>query len=530
MINIVDEPIATVNSIELHITSTGGELTNWQYNLYWGHPDKWVDGTLIANPGEASKLIINQNVAMCTEYGVSVRAKASNGRYVTSDGFKYVKTKGYAEVTSVRNFVIGTDDNVFEWKWNIFNTGYYYDVTIVNAKDDPIVMLCEDEVAKEVGNNLEASGQLTDEQMNALYAAGPGNYEFWVTTKDNKWQEGTNGNILGVSHGTFQIVLSTYTNKLKPEFTDFTITPSGEILKGHTEVTIDYRLQLNPETGEVISGAKAKYGATITKFIVVVGGEDHHLEDVYCEGIAKFTPKISGNVEITITARDSRGYETEVRKTITVTDYEDIQITSANAYRYAGSNKIYLELKGKCYKQPTIICNYTPASEQSWQTKDQVLSCSFIESEHTFTYSGEAFTVDTSSDILVGFLITDGLSAASFTPYIYSSSVITIEGAKVNNIPTAVVDVKGRVNLNGHGVMGYMSTTSVDNAEIDSGIYDTTYDGNSGFLEVIAGPNMKMQRLTVYHNDNPNRYDVWLRFYVNSSFTEWKQFTNKGES
>lgn len=522
MIEIVNEPIATTNSIELHITSTGGELNEWQYNLYWGHPDRWKDCTIMQNPPNPSKIIISENVAMCTEYGISVRAKGSSGNYVTSAGFKYVKTKGHAELISVNNFVIGADDNVLRWRWNIFNPSYYYDVTIVNANGDPVIKVCEDKSAGEVGNNLEASAKLSEEKMNALYAAGVGEYEFWVATKDDKWREGHQGNVLEASGKKIQLILTTYTNKLKPEFTDFTITAPNEILKGYSEVIIDYRLQLDPATGKATNGARAKYGATITEFIVVIEGEDHHLEDVYCEGMVKFTPRISGNLGITITAKDSRGYDTTVTKAITVTDYNPIEITSARAYRFNGSNRIDLELKGMCSRCPSIKYNYALPSTGDWKFDGMgeavVQECAFDSSTFTFSYSGEAFTSDTSEDIRVAFLISDGVTDATFQAYVYSSSIISITGEKDGeNKPI------GRIKMNGHGIMGYVGVGDASNAELDSGIYEITFNGNRGFLEVLASPNMKMQRVTVYHSDDSNRYDVWVRFYTNSRFTNWKQ-------
>ena len=238
-----------------------------------------------------------------------------------------------------------------------------------------------------------------------------------------------------------------------------------------------------------------------------------------CVGIMEWTPDIAGIFTVRVKGTDSRDKSVSIDNPITVTDYEPIGVTLASTSRIGVSNRIKLEMMGTGSKVPTIKFNYTLPSSQVWSLQDDyAVAGACTKTNDGFAYVNEAFSVTSSEDIITKLIVSDGVTAVELMLYIPSSKIISITTEY-----DAGDNLRGKVRINGQGVMAYMGVVNIDDATIDSGIYQTTFNGNPAFLEVLSAPAMKMQRLTLYHEDDSNRYDVWLRFCINSSFTEWKQ-------
>ena len=539
-INVVEQ-VENITSIEIHITSVGGVLTNYQYNILWGESDGWVDCTPIVTDEGYSKIIVNTGVNPLTEYGTLVRARDTSGNYITSEGFAYIKTSGHATFVRAYNFEIGKDESI-KYILKIPRTEYYYSVYVVNADDDPIIQL---------ENNIHAS-QPVDERpkeipldLSMLGSLNLGEYKLTVVTRDGPvTEENPNPNVLASDSTT--ITVTANNEAARPRFTDFTITSSteGGFYENQSAVTIDYRNQ-----------ARGEYGVNIANYIIEV--KDSHevskvrLEDINTVGVVTYYPNEVGDFTIDVEAIDTRGLSTTVSKAIRVEQYKPVKVTSAVASRIDSSERIKVALRGEAYKKPTIKYNYE--FDGVWQLQDPMPvagSVVFNAIDKSFEYNQEAFTATGagSKNINVLLIIDDGISKEQVICWIPSNRVLALHGYKdAQQIPKVRLDVNGRITVNGedNDVVAYAGPTIDLDSTLSAGIYlidnTTTSVSNlpgywrdvstqryiqvAGFLEVMKyelSPIM-MQRVTLYDVGTPADSHCHVRFYTTTGFTAWKQ-------
>lgn len=503
----------TINSITLEIRSTGDNLNNWQYNCFWNKDDSWIDCTL-ESQGSHSTLII-ENLNQCTIYGVSLRAKIENTSTWVTSLHRNIKTKGEAEIKSVNKYTIWETEKM-SWAWSIYDLKYVYDAYILDSNDDPIIAF-ENITVPDTGEALTQEIKLTPEQNNNITELGVSPYKLHINTKDSL------GNIVGMSEENITISMTSDPARLKPIFDDFTITPDQDVKKGFTEVTLDYRFK-----------AMAKDGANIKNYIITINNEEH--QDTSTIGVYSFTPDTAGSNTIQITAVDTKDRCTSVTKYILVDDYESIQINEVNISR----NKPYqqnidITMKVTSYTIPTSLqYTYRKVSNGEWANLQEIGDTGWVPEENN-KYSRTITnlpTIDKIVDILVYLVVGDGISKAYTNPFIYvkSNNIISIN---VSDSGTAIVKV------NEQGIMEYLGKLSdLNNSKKDGGIYvvehntSNTPENNTqnmpennrkGFLEVITSPDMSMERLTVYDTNNNNSYKVFIRFKINSNYTNWEQ-------
>ena len=497
-----------------------GSLSDWQYNLEWGIPDKWTNCTVTHTVNE-DVIEITENVAMCTEYGVSIRAKNSNGQYVTSTGYKYIKTSGHAVLHKLDDFVIGSENEQYtiSWKWDIKNTDYYYDVSILNKNDDLIIKLYEDVQYSQTGDNISKTAPLSVDEVKVLYGAGEGEFQLCATTKSAPTSYGAY--VLAADIQPINVVIGA---GAKPTFTTFDMaykkldgSPSSSVIKGYSQVVINWQDKVTTH-----------WDAEISKYLVEIIGTGGSVAKAEFAGNAHETvcfPDEAGLFYVKVTAIDSSGGATSVEKGVNVQDYKPVRITSVSASR-GENNQVNLEMTGKCYLSPTITYKYNTSQG------DVSGTCTYNPTTNEFSYHGVALTLDTSGNVDVTFTVKDDYTNESATCYIPSNNVLILEQELDNGIKKVRLGVSGRIQQNSLNIMGYVGV--LDDLERTSigGIYEVdentlnfpaSANGTTGFLEVLPSPHMLMQRLTLYHTTDPNRYDIFIRFYVNSNFTAWKQ-------
>lgn len=502
----------TINSITLEIRSTGDNLNKWQYNCLWDKDDSWINGTL-ESQGDYSTLTITKlsespapgkPLNPCTIYGVSLRAKNENtGTWVTSL-HQNIKTKGEAEIKSVNDYTIWETEKM-SWVWSIYDLRYVYDVYILDSNDDPIIAF-ENITVPDKGEELTQEIKLTPEQNNNITELGVSPYKLHVNTKDSL------GNIVGMSEENIKIDMTSDSTRLKPIFDDFTITPDQDVKKGFTEVTLDYRFK-----------AMAKDGATIKNYIITIGNEEH--QDTSTIGVYSFIPDTAGSNTIQITAVDTKERSTSVTKYISVDDYKPIKIDEVTISRNSQNEQnIDITMKVTSYTTPTSLhYSYRKVSNGEWVPLQEIEHGGW-NPEGNNKYSctkTDLDTIDETVDILVYLVVSDGISKAYTNPYyyVYSGNIISITARKVED------KTFGTVKVNEQGIMAYQGNLSDLDNNKDGGTYvvEDTQNNRQGFLEVITSPDMSMERLTVYHTNDNNRYDVFIRFKINSNYTDWKQ-------
>lgn len=262
----------------------------------------------------------------------------------------------------------------------------------------------------------------------------------------------------------------------------------------------------------------------------------------------------SGNLEITVTCTDSRGWSTTVTQTITVLAYSKPKLTAYRLRRKDEVGKlVQLSFNGSISaikadgetntnSLKNVGYYYKKTDESTWSNWNSLLS-STTKSGTTFSFNNqELMELDANQSYDFHILIRDQLNTYSSydlylvltqgTPIIAirkRNSTYNFPRVGINNpTPTEAVDVVGNVKMNGALVLGFVGEVTDNFNNYKSGGY-FNYSGSGasnapaaggGVLEVIVGANgYLIQRFTAFASGTA----LYTRSYIaaNSSWTAW---------
>lgn len=521
----------TANSVYIN-ASASVTCDIWQYSINGG--STWTQFSTTAGTSAAKTITgLSPNVT----YNIKVRArKKSNGLYGTSAGTN-ITTLGGSVLNSVSTLTIDNTSPVLSLNWTVYDADYTHTLVIKNGSTS-VLTITGLTGSKGTNNKTYAftAAQRTT-ILNAMSALASFTATFVLTTYDGFTQVGDASSITAK--------IQTTAANSSPSFTGFTFKDN---LAKTVAVTENNQLFIKAYSQLLVTctAATAKNGATISRYTATIGtvSKSSSTTSISYGAIAS-----SGNLTLTVTATDSRGYTASKSMTITVIDYTDITIDSwlmrrvneveaqtqltfagkLSSVSIDGTAMNTLQSVQYRYKQTTAT------SWSSWYTIGDVEetyggfsyeSAAFITLDARYSYNIQIKAADELSSHTIGFVLNKG------TPLMaYRSQKVGI-----NNVdPQSALDVIGEIMMNGFNVMGFVSELG-DSEELDEmfdlGIYTQHLNANAstdrgypvakaGYLEVLGNPQgYRLHRYTAYDCSG-----VYIRYYYQDSWSSWKTIT-----
>lgn len=521
----------TANSVYIN-ASASVTCDIWQYSIDGG--STWTQFSTTAGTS-ATKTItgLSPNVT----YNIKVRArKKSNGLYGASAGTN-ITTLGGSVLNSVSALTIDATSPVLSLNWTVYDADYTHTLVIKNGSTS-VLTITGLSGSKGTNNKTYAftAAQRTT-ILNAMSALASFTATFVLTTYDGSKQVGDASSITAT--------IQTTAANSAPTFTGFTFKDN---LAKTVAVTENNQLFIKAYSQLLVTctAATAKNGATIARYTATIGtvSKSSNTTSISYGAIAS-----SGNLTLTVTATDSRGYTASRSMTITVIDYTDITIDSWMMRRVNEVEaQTQLTFAGKLssvsvdgtamntlqsvqyrYKQTTAT------SWSSWYTIGDVEetyggfsyeSAAFITLDARYSYNIQIKAADELSTHTIGFVLNKGTPLMS-----YRSQKVGI-----NNVdPQSALDVLGEIMMNGFNVMGFVqelgSTEDLDDM-LDNGIFTQSLNANAstdrhypvakaGYLEVLGNPQgYKLHRYTTFDCSG-----MYIRYKYQGSWSSWKSIT-----
>lgn len=514
----------TVNSV--YINAKSSVTANiWQYSINNG--SSWTQFSTTAGTAATGTI---SSLAPNTTYQIKVRArKKSNGLYGTSAATS-VKTLGASVLNSANELVIDASSPSFNINWTVYDKSYTHSLAIKNGST---TILTITGLTGSTGTNNKTISLTSTQRttiLNAMASASSLSATYVLTTYSGSTQIGS------TSQTTGSITTSEETSA--PTFTAFTYADSNS-----TTVSVTGNNQLFIQSKSLLriicTAATAKNGASISKYIASIGEKSiQSTATTFSFGIIPD----SGNLTLTVSAVDSRGYKTSVSKTITVIDYETINFDSYALRRENNvDDTIQLEFSGKMSpitvgssdKNEFVTAKYRTklSTDTSWSSYTTMTGVTSDSSAFEFD-NDNWISLPSSDAYYVQLYVSDKLSSKTVTLYVNKGQpLVSFREQKVGintNDPQSALDVNGDIAMNGYRVQGYVGQvadgTDLNNVLI-SGIYyiplansvtNHPQSNSAAILEVIEVTSaFIIQRLTCVDGK------IYSRGKYNTTWHDW---------
>ena len=493
----------TANSVYIS-ASSNVNCNIWDYSIDDGSTWTRISTT---NGTSATKTI--SGLTPNTEYKIKVRArKTANNLYGTSSR-STIKTLGGTVLNSVSDLTIDATAPVLALNWTVYDANYTHTLTIKNGNT---VVLTVTGAKGSVGTNNKTYSFTAAERttiLNAMAALASFKATFEVATYSGTTQIGTTSSTTATiktvaansapTHGGFS-------------YSDVNATTVG--ITGSNALFVQSKSSLRV----VFKGGTAKNGASISSYKVTIGSKVVSSTGTTVDFGAI---SVAGEVTLTATVTDSRGWTATQTITLPVIEFTGISINSWATRRVNEVEEMaQLELVGTL--SPVYVDDVPTNALQSLQYRfkkvsatswSQYYDVSGVEKEDDrFTVDNDAFaTFDPEYSWDLQIRAADKLSTYTITIVVPKGTpLVAYRSRKVginNNNPQSALDVNGEIMQNGYVVMGFVSVlddyTTFNNVK-GSGIYwynSATAIANApanedGFLEVVCFGAITLHRFT----------------------------------
>lgn len=500
---VVTASSITANSV--YISAASDVNCNiWQYSIDDG--GTWTqfstsDGT------SATKTI--SGLTPNTSYPIKVRArKTSNNLYGTSDATT-IKTLGGTVINSVSELAIDVSAPVLTLNWTVYDASYTHTLVIKNGNTAVLTIA---NLTGSAGTNNKTHSFTAAERttiLNAMASVASFTATFVVTTYSGTTQIGNTS--------TASAVIKTTAENSAPTHGGFSCSDVNATTIGITGNSAIY-IQGQSRLGAVFRGGTAKNGASISSYRITVGSKTVYSGTTT---VAFGAISVSGQVTLTATVVDSRGWSVSQNITLTVIEFSGISINSWASRRVNEVEDLsQIELTGTL--SPIYVDDAQKNTLQSLRYRYKVVSAtswsdyydiSGVQAEDDKFYVDNdafaSFDAEYSWDIQI--CATDKLSTYTINIVLPKGKpLVAYRSQKVginNNNPQSALDVNGEIMQNGYVVMGFVSTAdefeTFDSIK-SNGIY--WYDSSAvvsnapatedGFLEVICYGTAILHRFT----------------------------------
>ena len=417
----------------------------WEYSLNGGY--SWA--TFSTNPSTSASVTLS-NLSPDTSYPVVVRARKQFNQLYGQSGTSTVRTLGATVLNSVSAFAVDVEHPVVELNWTIYDRSYTH--TLAIQIDTNTVVTISDLVGVTGTNKQTVS--LTTAQRSALLSAMSGvktvTAAYTLTTFSGSTQIGAASSNTGTINTTESLSRPIFSEATLADTNAATVALTGDaaqIVQSKSFLTV------------TCTPATAQNGAAIVQYRAVVA------EKSVTSGTASisFGSVDTGARMVTVTAIDSRGYETSISLPITVLGYRDITLDAFLVRRKNNvESTIQLDFSGSL--SPVLVSgaaknNFVRAQYRVKEATATSWSAYTVLTGVTANSTGYSFSDDNWTELpaadayYVQILVEDKLSSDSETLYIHKGKpLVSFRPEKVGintNDPQAALDVEGDAAISG---------------------------------------------------------------------------------
>lgn len=534
----IDRAAPTVTFSTSNITANGFKISAassakadiWQYSTNGG--STWTQFSTTAGTSASVTL---SSLSPNTSYTVKVRARRQYNRVYGTSGSSTIKTLGGAVLNSVSTVTADIAKVTITLNVTVYEASYTNSLAIKNGSTT-ILTVSGLSWTKGTANRtvILTSAQRTT-LLNAMASVKSFTGTFAVSSFSGSTQIG--------STSSKTAMVQTTANSA-PTISDFTYADSYSTTKnltGNDQLLIqDYStLKVTPGT------ASAKNGASISNYTVSCNGLSASNSTGAALSVGKITK--SGNVMVTLTVTDSRGYTAGISKSVTVIPYSKPKVSSITLRR---TNDIEAEMQlifsgsisavsvNGVQKNSVVYVRYRykKTSESSYGSYASIVS-STTRSGTSFSYSNlELCNLDANSSYDFHLQIQDKLYSLSSLDLYFTvpqgTPLVALRKKKVGiNTPNpqAALDVNGSIHMNGvniHGKMSSVDGSAVDLNNVQTPGYYFAYSASTakhfptttiGMLEVFQPESYFIQqRYTVYDGSR-----MFIRGNYGGTWSSW---------
>lgn len=540
----IDRTAPTVSFSTSNITSAGFKISAssnvtadiWQYSTNGG--SSWTNFSTTASTSASVAL---SNLSANTSYSVRVRARKKSNRVYGTSSAKSVKTLGASVLHSATQVTADAATVSIVASVTSYDGSFYHKLVINNGSTDIITI----NVGKLTAGKANRTILLTAAQRTTLLSNITGK-TLSGKLKLLTYTSSAYSTQVGSTSSRNCTFATTEANSA-PTFTDFSysdtrstvasvVGDASKLLQDHSYLRV------------VCTAGTAKNGAAIASYSASIGNVSKTSETTTLNigTLAK-----SGNLDITVTCTDSRGWSTKITRKIQVLAYSKPKLTAYRLRRrdevgeqvqlsFNGSiSAIKADGETNTNSLKFVGYYYKKTDEDTWGSWNSIIG-STTKNGTSFSFSSdELLELDANQSYDFHILIRDQLDIYSScdlylvlmqgTPIIAlrkRNSTYNFPRVGINNAnPTEAVDVVGNIRMNGALVLGYIGKVTDNFNNYKSGGY-FHYSGTgasnapagAGILEVIVGTGEYLiQRFTAFASGNA----LYVRSYFNGSWTAW---------
>jgi len=553
-LNTIDRNAPTVSFSTSNITANGFKISAsfsaaadlWQYSLNGGA--SWT--TFSSNVSTSASAALS-SLSPNTSYTVKVRARRQYNHVYGTSGSATVKTLGGAVLNSVSTVTADNATVTVSLNATVYEASYSNSLAIKNG-GTTILTVTGLSWSKGTANRTVT---LTSAQRTALLNAMATVKSFTGTFALSSFSGSAQ---IGSTSSRTATVQTTAANSA-PTLGDFTYEDSNTATKNITE---DNRLFIqNHSVLKVTPGtATAKNGATITNYTASCNGLSVSNSTGAALSVGKITK--SGNVMVTLTITDSRGYTSGVSKAVTVIPYSKPKVSSITLRR---TNDIEAEMQLKFSGSISAVTvdgtqknsvvyvryRYKKTSESSYGSYTSIYSGT-TKSGTSFSYSNlELCNLDANSSYDFHLQIQDKLYSLSSLDLYFTvpqgTPLIALRKKKVGintPEPQAMLDVAGDMRVDGSPLADFViqqGTSGIWNyRKWKSGTaecwgqysFTTAISTAWGVLYesgAIALPNFPFTFAEIPHVHISTENSNYAMFVERGSSSSWSTTTNPGK-
>ena len=310
----------TKDSISISATSSVS-ANSWDYRLNSGN---WVNFSTTA-AGSASHTITG--LEMNTLYTIDVRAKKTTNDVYGYSSAMDVKTLGAAEITTVSDLTLGSQCNV---TWTPLDSTHKFKLTFaVGSVSDTTNFISP---ARTDAYTFTSYTPTIAMFAPAITTSITGSMAVTLTTYLS------DGTVVGADT---KLIVATVPNSTRPTVTNISLA-QGSTKSGFTNVSGGELCVKSLSTLAATVTATSQYGAKIKNLSITILGKEYSkpIETSASSVTDTVTSDIltsSGNINVTATVRDSRGYTSTITgSTVYVADY--YKPTGTIAYAINGTS------------------------------------------------------------------------------------------------------------------------------------------------------------------------------------------------
>ena len=465
-LNTIDRSAPTVSFSTSNVTANGFKISasssaaadNWQYSLNGGA--SWT--TFSSNASTSASAALS-SLSPNTSYTVKVRARRKYNHVYGTSGSATVKTLGGAVLNSVSTVTADNATVTITVNATVYEASYSNSLAIKNG-GTTILTVTGLSWSKGTANRTVT---LTSAQRTALLNAMATVKSFTGTFALSSFSGSAQ---IGSTSSRTATVQTTAANSA-PTLGGFTYEDSNTATKNITE---DNRLFIqNHSVLKVTPGtATAKNGATITNYTASCNGLSVSNSTGAALSVGKITK--SGNVMVTLTITDSRGYTSGVSKAVTVIPYSKPKVSSITLRR---TNDIEAEMQlifsgsisavsvNGVQKNSVVYVRYRykKTNDSSYGAFTSILGGT-TRSGTSFSYSNlELCNLDANSSYDFHLQVQDKLYSASSLDLYFTvpqgTPLIALRKKKVGiNTPNpqATLDIAGSVHINNSALADFV--------------------------------------------------------------------------